>query len=144
MSSAMMTRMFGFCGCCAMAGAHAAVAATADKASSAGRMLFAKLITHSSGFFSASDASPIPWALLLEVLRSDSKEDRRPVISCPEMAGSFGAGRSRFRCRRAPHFRSFALIAGLLQSLQDAVEVVGLRRLHRRELLVRHQLLFPE
>src|SRR5882672_6178187 len=44
----------------------------------------------------------------------------------------------------ATFFRSFALMAGLLHGLKDAVEVVGFRRLHRRELLVRHQLLFPE
>ena len=35
-------------------------------------------------------------------------------------------------------------MAGLLQCLEDTVEVIGLRRLHRRELLVRHQFLFPE
>jgi hypothetical protein len=33
---------------------------------------------------------------------------------------------------------------GLLHFCEDAIEVVGLRRLHRREFLVRQQLLFPE
>src|ERR1700687_1632699 len=42
------------------------------------------------------------------------------------------------------YIRSFALVTGLLHFLQDAVEVVGLRRLHRRKLLVRHEFLFPE
>jgi hypothetical protein len=39
--------------------------------------------------------------------------------------------------------RSFALMTSLPHFRKDAVEVVGLRRLHRRELLVRHQFLFP-
>ncbi len=88
---------------------------------------------------------PITRSLLLEVLRSDSKEDRRPDMSCREMAGSFRAGRSSFQVLSSTTaLRSFALMAGLLHFRQDAVEVVGLRRLHRREFLVRQELLFPE
>src|SRR2546421_12254097 len=40
--------------------------------------------------------------------------------------------------------RSLATMAGRLHCLEDAVEVVGLRRLHRWKLLVRHQLLRPQ
>src|ERR1700682_4331957 len=63
MSSAMMTRMFGFC-CCANAGAPAVVAAAA-KASSPDQMFFAKPIIHSSGFLNALEAA---YAMLLEGL----------------------------------------------------------------------------
>ena len=40
--------------------------------------------------------------------------------------------------------RSLARMTGLLHFGEDAVEIVGLRRLHRRKFLVRKQLLFPE
>src|SRR5260370_22992449 len=56
MSSAMMTRMLGFCGCWAAAGATAVVA-TAAKASNPGRMFLAKPIKHSSGFLNALEAA---------------------------------------------------------------------------------------
>src|SRR5882757_6431607 len=63
-----------------------------------------------------------------------TRKNRTPVMSCREMAGLF----------EPATLRSLALMASLLHCLKDAVEVVGLRRLHRREFLVRHQLLFPE
>ena len=47
--------------------------------------------------------------------------------------------------RKSSVFRlNRALGDRLLHCLKDPVQVVGLRRLHRRELLVRHQLLLPE
>src|ERR1700687_1632698 len=88
MSSAMMTRMLGFC-CCANPGAPAVVAAAA-KASSPDQMFFAKPIIHSSGFLNALEAA---YAMLLEGLhqaRLPMEKTKCEVVFCREAAGPFG------------------------------------------------------
>src|SRR3984893_7133979 len=64
-------------------------------------------------------------------------------LFCRKAAGPFGSA-TFVTASLGEHTRSFALMSGLLQGLEDAREVIGLRRLHRRKLLVGHKLLLPQ
>src|SRR6476646_3221605 len=86
MSSPMMTRMLGFCGCCAVAGVPA-VNAAAVKASTPGQIFFAKPIIHSWWNFriqrnrAAGPFGPVAFSLVLQ---------SRPVVRLVAAARSFG------------------------------------------------------
>src|SRR6202043_2839637 len=121
MSSAMMTRMFGFCGCWAKAGSPEIVptAVKAVRASRPDRMLRAKLMAYSPRIFIASYFEQ-PAAF------RSNRGSRGSGPLC--LAGSgrpFGSA-TGVGCRQSA---LLALMTGLLHFRKDAVEVVGLRRL---------------
>src|SRR5882724_5775678 len=79
--------------------------------------------------------------------RGAPQRQRGPVkclLLQAETADPFGPAAFVMASPKDTPSRSFAPVTGRLHCLKNAVEIVGLRRLHWRELLVRHEFLRPQ
>src|SRR5438094_396631 len=130
MSSPMMTRMFGFCGCCAKAGAPALNAAAVTASTPA--QMFEKAITHSRK--SSVGGKPFP------------SRDIFYSKACTKVSHRDRRFRKTLYGQRTPpqgrphHPQASELLARvpltLLELVQDLIQVVARRILKGRELLV--------
>src|ERR1700722_3017127 len=152
MSSAMMTRILGFCGCCARAGIFAVVA-TAAKASRPGRMFLRKPIRRSSvrnaGRHSFERTSSSSGKFKLDVIVHAGNQPADPgmglkMILVRDRVFFSARGRQNMAPASDEGCRDRLVARGtsvrLLDLLQDPTEVVALGSLQRRVFFVTQQM----